>query len=105
MLSRRDFIKAAGVATVGAAALPVIAEESPKVEKYPKGKADACIFIWLGGGCAQIDTFDPKGRGDGKKKPGCYYDTIDTAIKNVRVCEHLKRTAPLQMFAHANILY
>lgn len=61
----------------------------------PKGKADACIFLWLGGGAAQIDTFDPKQRGDGKKKAGSYYDSIDTAIKGVKVAEHLSKTAPL----------
>ena len=27
----------------------------------PAGKADHVIFIWLGGGMSQIDTFDPKG--------------------------------------------
>jgi hypothetical protein len=28
----------------------------------------------MGGGMSQVDTFDPKGRGDGKKKAGCHYD-------------------------------
>ena len=32
----------------------------------PKGKAEHCIFIWLGGGMAQIDTLDPKATGDNK---------------------------------------
>jgi Protein of unknown function (DUF1501) len=32
------------------------------------GKAKSCIFLWLGGGAAQIDTFDPKRQGDLKKK-------------------------------------
>ena len=44
------------------------------------GQGRACIFLWLGGGAAQIDTFDPKRRGDGKKKPGSYYDAIPTAV-------------------------
>ena len=26
----------------------------------PRGRAEHCIFIWLGGGMAQIDTFDPE---------------------------------------------
>src|SRR5262245_42407665 len=96
MLTRRDFLKVSGAAgVIAAAGLPLRAAEEIAPAKYPRGRADACIFIWLGGGCAQIDTFDPKGRGDGKKQAGCYYETIDTAIKNVRVCEHLKRSAPL----------
>lgn len=38
----------------------------------------------------QIDTFDPKRRGDPAKKiAGSYYNSIDTAVPGVRVCEHL----------------
>ena len=45
---------------------------------------------------AQIDTFDPKRRGDpSRKRPGAYYDSIPTAVPGVRVCEHLGRLAPL----------
>jgi len=79
MINRREFL-----------ATPLAAAAAPA-----KGKADACIFLWLGGGAAQIDTFDPKRRGDGKKVAGAAYGAIDTAIKNVQVCEHLKQTAPL----------
>ena len=81
MVSRRGFLQT-GAAAMAATALP-------------KGKADACIFLWLGGGAAQIDTFDPKVRGDGKKKAGSYYDSIGTAIPDVQVTEHLSKTAPL----------
>lgn len=53
-------------------------------------------MIWLGGGMAQIDTFDPKRMGDAKaKKAGSYYPAIDTAVEGVQVCEHLKQTASL----------
>ena len=39
-------------------------------------------MLWLGGGAGQMDTFDPKRKGDPKaKKPGSYYDAIDTAIE------------------------
>lgn len=86
--TRRDLLK------TGAAALAASAARGAELA-IPSGKADACIFLWLGGGAAHIDTFDPKVRGDGKKKAGSYYDSIDTAIPGVRVCEHLKRTAPL----------
>ena len=86
--SRRDLLK------TGAGAL--LAHSLPAASSLPtRGKADACIFLWLGGGAAHIDTFDPKVRGDGKFKAGSYYDSIETAIPGVRVCEHLKRTAPL----------
>lgn len=60
------------------------------------GKAKACIFLWLGGGMAHIDTFDPKRVGDPKtRKAGSAYPAIDTAIPGVHVCEHLRRTADI----------
>lgn len=88
MLKRREFLAAAA----SGATLAGAATTNPPV---PKGKADACIFLWLGGGAAQMDTFDPKVLGDGKKKPGSYYKSIETAIRGEKVCEHLSRTAPL----------
>ncbi len=63
----------------------------------PKGKAEHCIFIWLGGGMAQMDTFDPKKLGSMDKpyKKGSAYKSIKTAVNGVEVCEHLSKTAPL----------
>src|SRR3984893_12148762 len=86
-ITRRDVLKT-GAAAAGTALLPA-------AEIAPKGKADACIFLWLGGGAAHMDTLDPKLRGDGLGKPGSYYDSIETAIPGARVCEHLRQSAPL----------
>lgn len=53
-------------------------------------------MIWLGGGMAHIDTFDPKKMGDAKaKKAGSYYRSIDTAVPGIQVCEHLGATAKI----------
>src|SRR6185312_6153248 len=82
--SRRQFLQAGA-----AASLAFAAGAAPS----PKGKATACVMLWLGGGAAHIDTFDPKTRGDGKKKAGSYYDAIPTAIRGEKVCEHLPRVA------------
>ena len=60
------------------------------------GKADHCIMLWLGGGACQIDTWDPKRRGDAKKrKAGSYYDEIPTVVDDIQVCEHLPRSAQI----------
>lgn len=73
---------------------PTAAAEPAK--SPPKGKAESCIFVWLGGGAGQIDTWDPKRKGDPKgKKPGSYYNPIDTAITGVQVCEHLPKCAAM----------
>ncbi len=64
----------------------------------PKGKAEHCVFVWLGGGMGQVDTFDPKAKGVNKgtpKKAGSLYDSIPSAVSGVRVCEHLPKIAPL----------
>jgi hypothetical protein len=103
--TRRDFVTSASL-LAGAAAAPRFAignesaagplAHSPPGKYSPRGKAEHCIFIWLGGGASQIDTWDQKAKGDAKaKKPGSYYDGIDTAIPGVQICEHLSRCAPL----------
>ncbi|HZZ70959.1 MAG TPA: DUF1501 domain-containing protein [Pirellulales bacterium] len=97
--SRREFLQqAAAVVSSSTLAGTSFAAPGTAVAAPPAptlGKAEACIFIWLGGGAAQLDTFDPKRKGDGQKIAGSYYDAIDTAIPGVQVCEHLARTAPL----------
>jgi hypothetical protein len=100
--SRREFLARAGQAVLATSAglatgLPALARAAAKetAAPFPRGKAAACIFIWLGGGACHIDTFDPKRKGDGRKQPGSYYDPIPTAIPKVSVCQHLSRTAPL----------
>ncbi len=91
-MNRREFL----TASVGAALLPRLAQAAAAPAPLLKGKAEHVISIWLGGGMGQIDTFDPKRRGDPTKKlAGSYYDSIPTAVAGVSVCEHLGRTARL----------
>ena len=90
--TRRQFI-ASSAATTGTLSLPYPAQATEQ-QPRPQGKAEHVISIWLGGGMGQIDTFDPKAKGDPKaKKPGGYYDSIDTAVEGVQVCEHLSHMA------------
>jgi uncharacterized protein (DUF1501 family) len=96
--SRRQFLAAAAAASVamGLGLPAALAAEGAAAPPPLKGKADHCVFVWLGGGMSQVDTFDPKRRGDPKAKvAGSYYDAVDTAVPGVRVCEHLARLAPL----------
>src|SRR6266581_294935 len=89
-MTRRGFMSLAAQSSVAAlAASHVFADDKPKDAKAdPRGKAEHCIFVWLGGGAAHIDTWDPKRRGDGKKIAGSAYDAIETAIPGVKVTEH-----------------
>lgn len=94
-LSRRDLLKHSSVA----ASLPLLASVpgfavKEKKQPLPKGQAEHCIMIWLGGGACHIDTWDPKKIGDAKaRKPGSYYPAIDTVLPGVKVCEHLPECA------------
>jgi hypothetical protein len=85
-MDRRHFLSTSSLATLGLKASKV---------SHPKGKAEHCIMIWLGGGMSQIDTFDPKQKGSSKKPfvTGSDYNSIETAVKDVHVCEHLPQLA------------
>lgn len=58
-MNRRDFLKTASVATLGA-----LAAGTPRVgsaEDAPiEATADTLIVLWMGGGMAHTETFDPK---------------------------------------------
>ena len=89
-MNRRNFLATAATSAV------LLPNALAAVPKFPKGKAEHCIFIWLGGGACHVDTWDPKRKGDAKlKKAGSYYDAIDTSVPGVQVCEHLKQCAGL----------
>ncbi len=98
-MNRRSFI--AQAAAFGAS--PLLANTS--AVSSPKGRAEHCIFIWLGGGMAQMDTFDPKKPGnniDKQKTAGSLYKAADTAVPGVQVCEHLSKTA--KVMEHVTVM-
>ncbi|QDV25492.1 DUF1501 domain-containing protein [Aureliella helgolandensis] len=97
MMKRRNFLTrsaALAAAPIVGAGSPLLAAPTPV--HIPKGKAEHCIFIWLGGGMCQLDTFDPKRRGNPRSAPkvaGSDYTSIDTVVPGVKFTEHLSRTA------------
>ncbi|MCA9067627.1 MAG: DUF1501 domain-containing protein [Planctomycetaceae bacterium] len=96
-MNRRRFLKQS-TALAGAALAGHSLFASPAAAEPPQGKAEHVIFLWLGGGMSQIDTFDPKARGNSKASPkvaGSEYGTVDTVVPGVQFCEHLHRTAKL----------
>ena len=96
-MNRRRFLqRSAALAAAPLAGSSLPAGATPV--HLPKGKAEHCIFIWLGGGMSQLDTFDPKRRGNPRSAPkvaGSDYASIDTAVPGVRFTEHLPQTARL----------
>ncbi len=98
--NRRKFLAHSAVSGAGLSVLPqlnaskVFGAEEETLPVIPRGKAEHCVMIWLGGGACQIDTWDPKRMGEpAMKRAGSYYKAIDTAIPGTQVCEHLPKCA------------
>ena len=90
-MNRRRFLHHGSAAAAALASGRALAHPT-----HRPSHAEHCIFLWLGGGPAHTDTFDPKRKGNSKaspKKAGSEYDAIDTATPGVQFCEHLHRTA------------
>lgn len=95
-MKRRRFFQFAGAGSLVLGRPFGLSASTTPVAEFPLGKAEHCIHIWLGGGAAQIDTWDPKALGDAKaKKAGSYYPSIETNMPGVQVCEHLSRCAQM----------
>lgn len=100
-IERRDFLRAIGAAHVAAwmANEPILATASqPWLEEKPKATADACILLWMAGGMAAPDTFDPKRylpyeNGLEVAKMLSTFPSIDTNVDGIRICEGLENIA------------
>src|ERR1041385_1192018 len=97
--SRRDFLKTVSAATVGAlaAGYPKFAFAEDAVENITP-RADTVIVLWMAGGMAQTETFDPKRYVPFKKgiKPGDVASTfpqIDTVVDNIKLSAGLENIA------------
>ncbi len=95
--SRRDFLKTASAATLSALAAGFPrAIFSDEVEKI-KATADTVIVLWMGGGMAHTETFDPKRYTPFTKgmAPDSFLSTfpsIDTAVDHIKFSQGLEKT-------------
>ena len=95
-LNRRDFLKTAGAATLGAlAAGAPHAVFSAEVEKI-KATADTVIVLWMGGGMASTETFDPKhytafAKGMKSSDVLSTFPAIDTKVDHIKLSEGLEK--------------
>jgi hypothetical protein len=95
-MKRRTFLSRVATAAAAVSA-PRLLHAADNLGSMPTlGRAQHCIFIWLGGGMSQIDTFDPKARGSSKTRTaGTDYALVDTAVPGVKFTEPLQKTARL----------
>src|SRR5215218_3024059 len=97
--SRRDFLRgmtAAGLATVAGGEPRALFAADPV--KHPAATADTCILLWMGGGMAAPDTFDPKRYqpfevGVPVDKILSTFPAIDTVVDNIKLTEGLENVA------------
>ena len=92
-LNRREFLKGTSAA-LGAAALPALAKEEPKLN----ATADTVILCWMAGGMASTETFDPKRYTPFKKglksdQVLSTFPAIDTAVDHIKVCQGFEHMA------------
>lgn len=95
--NRRDFLKTASAATLGALATgysrPIFAQDAA-----PKATADTVIVLWMGGGMAATETFDPKRytpyeKGLDPARVLSTFPQIDTAVDNIKFSAGLEKMA------------
>lgn len=96
-LSRRHFLRASASATLAALSAgepQLLADDKPKIAP----KADSMILLWMAGGMAQTETFDPKrytpySAGLPSNEVLSTFESIPTAIDGVRISEGLDNVA------------
>src|SRR5208337_5532051 len=95
-LSRRQFIGATGAGILSALAgqEPLRADPIRKIAP----KADTLIVLWMAGGMAATETFDPKRYtpyepGTRSSEVLSTFKPIDTAVDNIKISEGLERIA------------
>ncbi len=96
--TRRDFLSTASTATLGALAAgsPVTSADAKVNLDSLQSTADTVIVLWMAGGMASTDTFDPKRyvpyeKGLDPKRVLSTFPAIDTAVDGVKFTEGLEK--------------
>ncbi len=97
MNNRREFLNALSAGTT--AAMMARAPRSLAAEiEHPAAKADSCILLWMAGGMAAPETFDPKRyqpfeKGAPMSNILSTFPSIRTAVDNINFCQGLENIA------------
>jgi hypothetical protein len=97
--SRRGFLKTASAATLSAlaAGAPRAVHAAASAENL-KAAADSVIVLWMAGGMAHTETFDPKGytafeKGISPDRVLSTFPSIDTAVDHIKFSKGLEKIA------------
>ena len=98
LTDRREFLR-----TAGAAALAALATGEPRLvhgagTQNPRATADTVILLWMGGGMAHTETFDPKLHtpfevGLDSKRVLSTFPSIDTAVDQIKISQGFEKVA------------
>src|SRR6516225_5380813 len=89
-MGRRELLRVGSLGLLGLG-LPELLRARAEAPAKPAGKARACILLFMWGGPAQQDTWDPKPYAPAEYRGE--FGTIPTRTPGVRVCEHLPQLA------------
>jgi hypothetical protein len=97
-MNRRDFIRSASAATLSALAAGFPRRLSARTEEKIKPTADTVIVLWMAGGMAHTDTFDPKrytpfAPGLKPEQVLSTFPQIDTVVDNIKLTAGLESVA------------
>src|SRR5256885_7076249 len=97
-MNRRDFLKTAGTATLSALAAGFPRQLTAEPEEKINPTADTVIVLWMAGGMAHTETFDPKKYTafESGIKPDQVLSTfpqIDTVVDNIKLTQGLENIA------------
>jgi len=98
-MNRRDFLKTASAATLSALAAGAprrLLADNRHQNIQHKGTADTVILLWMAGGMAHTETFDPKrytpyAAGTPSNAVLSTFPQIDTAVDNIKFSEGLEK--------------
>ena len=96
--SRRAFLKALSASSLAAAMSGAPRAFGNETVVHPKASADCCILLWMAGGMAAPETFDPKGyrpfeKGLPVEKILSTFPAIDTVVDGLRISAGLEEIA------------
>jgi hypothetical protein len=95
-MTRREFL--AGMSAAGLATLAASEPRAAEPVQQPRATADTCILLWMAGGMAGPETFDPKRYtpfevGVPAERILCTFPSIPTAVDNIRISQGLENVA------------
>jgi hypothetical protein len=95
LLDRRELLRVGGLSMTGLSLPSLLSSQANAAPSRPAsrsfGKAKSCIILYLSGGPAQLDTFDPKP--DAPEDIRGEFTTIATPLAGVRFSELVPNTA------------